>query len=262
MRNDLYLKSGKLFFGIAILAIGIIHIITGNFPAGLLPVAISLPGRILLVYVTGIAMIVAGVLILIKRFTYSGAFLAGVVFLVILLLLHLPKLVLNLYDPGEWAAAFEVFSLFSGALILMGSVLSGVSLTKDKEGKGYKLLRTGSCIFAVALFVFAAQHYLYAQFIAGLIPSWIPAGLFWAYVVMFAFFAASVSIIIQKQVRLSATLLSLLFFLWFWILHMPRVIAKVKIETEWTSLFVVLAMSGIALLIGGSVRYKDSKEYW
>lgn len=35
MGNNTYLQIGKIFFAIAILAIGIVHLITGNFPSGL-----------------------------------------------------------------------------------------------------------------------------------------------------------------------------------------------------------------------------------
>jgi hypothetical protein len=55
-------------------------------------------------------------------------------------------------------------------------------------------------------------------------------------------------------VRLSATLLALMFFIWFLILHIPLVISLYKVEAEWTSLFVVLASSGVALLIVASTN--------
>jgi hypothetical protein len=73
---------------------------------------------------------------------------------------------------------------------------------------------------------------------------------------MVAFFASAISFIIQKQVKLSGTLLGLMFFIWVLILHLPRVIANIHTEPEWTSLFVALAFSGIAVLIAGSASRK------
>ena len=40
-----------------------------------------------------------------------------------------------------------------------------------------------------------------------------------------------------------------MFFLWVIVLHIPRVVAAVHTETEWTSLFVALGMSGIAWML-------------
>jgi hypothetical protein len=44
-----------------------------------------------------------------------------------------------------------------------------------------------------------------------------------------------------------------MFLSWFFILHLPRVNAHIHTETEWTSMFVVMASSGEAFLIAGSV---------
>jgi hypothetical protein len=37
-----------------------------------------------------------------------------------------------------------------------------------------------------------------------------------------------------------------MFFLWVLLLHAPRAIGKWNVETEWTSLFVALAVCGVA----------------
>jgi uncharacterized membrane protein len=248
MNNDFYIKTGKLFFGVSVLAIGIIHIVNGNFPVGLMPVVASLPARPLFAYLTGILIIVAGALILTKKYEREGAILSGIIFLLSLILVDVPKIIINIKSPDWWTVVFEIFSFFSGALILAGIV----SISKSFYNPRRKLWLTGSYIFAIALIIFGAQHYMYAQFIATLIPKWIPGSNIWPYIIMVAFIAAGLSIIIQKQVDLSAALLSLMFFLWVCIVHLPRVIANIKTEPEWTSMFVALAMSGIALFISGS----------
>jgi uncharacterized membrane protein len=250
MRYNFYLTTGRIFFGVSILAIGIIHLATANFPTGLLPVSGSLPGRNLFVYASGIAMIISGILMLTKKYAWPGALLAQGIFLLFLLFLHIPKLITHLNVSSEWTPAFEVFMLFSGALILGGIVLTG----DRHENARHKLIATGKYCFAISLFVFAVLHFLFTKFVVSIIPGWIPWPLFWAYFAVAAFFAASLSIFIQKRVRLSATLLSLMFFLWVCMLHVPELIADIHIETSWTNLFVPLAMSGIGLLIAGTAK--------
>ena len=242
MNNNLYLSTGKLFLVISIIAIGAVHIISGHFPAGLMPVAASLPAKQVLAYLTDSLLIVAGVLVLVKKYAAYGAFLAVLLFLLALLLIHVPKVLAEPKNPSEWAAALEVICILGGTLILLGNI--------SKDG-GTKLIKTGTYLFAIGLLVFGMQHYMYAQFVANLIPAWIPAHLFFDYLVMVAFFASAISFIIRKLTRLAGALLGLMFLIWVLILHLPRVIANTHIEPEWTSLFVALAFSGISFLIAG-----------
>jgi len=244
MNNTTYLSIGKLFFAVAILAIGIIHLVTGHFPSGLLFVDPKFPVASTLAYINGAVLVITGLLIFSKKYEYSGACIAAVVWLLLLLIVHLPKLITTYNSPSEWTPTFEVAGIFAGSLILMGNT----SIKPNSR----RLILIGSYIFAVSIFVFAVLHLKYLDFIVTLIPAWLPFRLFWAYVVMVAFFAVSISLFFRVLVRLSTSLLALMFFIWFCILHIPRVVAGPHVETEWTSLFVVLIFSGIALLIAGS----------
>lgn len=255
MRNDQYIRPGKFFFALALLAIGLIHLVTGNFPKGLMPVSDTFPARTLFVYVIGAGLTVSGLLIMINKYAYIGTILGGIVLLGILLFFHLPRLVLDLHNPGLWTPSAEIFALFSGSLILRGIV----SPPKEKKtwGNGWQV--TGNYLFALALLVFGFQHFIYAQFVSGIVPSWIPWPLFWVYFVMVAFFLTAISIFIQKMIRLSTTLLAFMFFFWIWTLHLPLAISDVKQETGWTSLFNAVAMCGICLLIAGSAVHKHEE---
>jgi len=235
MSNAVYLRFGKLFFAVAILAIGVIHPVTRNFPTGLMPVPANLSGRIILVYITGITLVLAGLMLLIEKFARCGAMVATIVWSLLFVLLDLPALIPHLHDPGPWTVTFETAGMLSGALML----LNGNNL--------YKLI--AKYLFLSALIVFGIQHYIYLKFITTLIPGWLPGHLFWAWVVMIAFFGAALSILINIKVRLTALLLSLMFLLWVVILHLPRAFGSMNSEPEWTSLFVALAMCGVSLLL-------------
>jgi uncharacterized membrane protein len=152
------------------------------------------------------------------------------------LVVFVPRLMANVHDPGPWTSGSELLALCGAALVLAG------------------VKKLGRILFAVPLVVFGVQHFLYARFIATLVPAWIPGRLFWAYFVGVAFVAAAFSIVTQKAARLSAALLGLMFFLWVLIVHLPRVAAAPHNGNEWASLLVALAMSGGALLVAGSVK--------
>lgn len=76
----------------------------------------------------------------------------------------------------------------------------------------------------VPLAVFGAEHLASANFMKDMVPSWIPGHLFWIYFVGCALFAAAISILTMKYVRLSASLLGLMLFLFVVLLHVPNVI--------------------------------------
>ncbi len=244
MKNNTCLTIGKLFFAVATLAIGIIHLVTGHFPSGLLFVDPKFPAASALAYINGVVLVIIGLLIFSRKYECTGAYIAAVIWFILLLIVHLPKLITTYNSPSEWTPTFEVAGIFAGSLILMGN-------TSIKPNSN-RLILIGSYVFAVSIFVFAVLHLKYLDFIVTLIPAWLPFRLLWAYVVMVAFFAASISLFFRVLVRLSTSLLALMFFIWFCILHIPRVAASLHSETEWTSLFVVLIFSGIALLIAGS----------
>jgi uncharacterized membrane protein len=107
----------------------------------------------------------------------------------------------------------------------------------------------GRIHFAISLAVFGTQHFLYARFVATLVPAWIPGRFFWSVFVGVAFFAAALSIATKKSSGWSTTLLGPMFFLWVFVVHLPRVAAFPHDGKEWTRALVALAMWGRAWLM-------------
>src|ERR1700712_4987500 len=115
MNSTIYSTLGKIFFAIAILGIGLVHFVHGHFPSGLLPVDPKTSGEKILAYIDGAALAIAGLLILTKKYEYEGACLAAITWLVLLLVLQLPKLIMAFKSPDGWTPTFEVAELLGGA---------------------------------------------------------------------------------------------------------------------------------------------------
>ena len=227
---------GRAFFAIAMAAFGLqylIHALAALAPALGPPWTPTPP---FWGYVTAIVLVAAAAGIATGTLARCAAISLGILLFVRVLLAYVPRLAANIHDPGPWTSGSELLTLWGAALVLGGAT------------------KLGRILFAAPLVVFGVQHFLYARFIATLVPAWIPGRLFWAYFVGVAFLGAAVSIAAQKMARLSAILLGLMFFLWVLIVHLPRVAAATHNGNEWTSLFVALAMSGGALLVAGSVK--------
>ena len=71
-----------------------------------------------------------------------------------------------------------------------------------------KILILGPLCEAVALAIFAAEHFLMAQQLMAIVPRWLPGALFWTYFVGLALLAAALSLIAWRCVRWSAPMLA------------------------------------------------------
>jgi uncharacterized membrane protein len=119
-----------------------------------------------------------------------------------------------------------------------------------------KLLVLGPIFVAASLALFGAEHLAGAQFVMQAVPPWMPGPLFWTYFVGVALIAAATSIIAGNQVRLSATLLSLMIFLFVVLIHVPNVVKNPGDRILWAVALRDLAFAGGAwALAGGGSRW-------
>jgi hypothetical protein len=232
-------KTGRTFFAVSMAAFGILYLFRALLAAGPGSGPPWTPTHPFWGYFTAIVLIVAAGCFVAKVQVRCAALALAITILVRVLWVYVPKLVATPHDPGPWTSGSELIALSGAALVLAGATTS---------------IKLGRFLFAVPLLVFGIQHFLYARFIATLVPSWIPGHLFWAYFVGVAFVAASLSISSQIGVRLSATWLGIMFLLWVLVLHLPRVVGAPHNGNEWSSAFVALAMSGGAFLVAASSK--------
>jgi uncharacterized membrane protein YphA (DoxX/SURF4 family) len=246
-----FFKTGWVFFVLPVAAFSIQHLIYAGSggKAGLGPP--WTPVQPLWAYVFG-ALLLNSLCIVTGKYARVAAILLGILFLVRVLVVYAPGLVSNVRDPGNWTSGFELLALCGASLALAASLRNDGNSVRLPESVLRNIGGLGRYLYAVALIVFGIQHFQYAGFIATLIPTWIPAHLFWAYFVGVAFFGASLSIVSRIQIRLATGLLAVMFLLWVLVLHIPRVVSAVHEGNEWTSMFVAIAMAGGALILGAS----------
>jgi uncharacterized membrane protein len=139
---------------------------------------------------------------------------------------------------------------FAGLIYLV----AGVSILRKEisAARGWDKLITLGCVFlAVPLAVFGTDHICGPEPIRGIIPSWMPAHLFWTYFVGCALLAAATSLTARKFVRLSSTLLGLMFFLFVCMMHIPNTLADPKNRFAWAVTTRDLSFAGGAWALAG-----------
>jgi uncharacterized membrane protein len=117
---DPFLKLGRYFFTMAFVAFGIQHFVYARFAAGLGPP--WFPGRPLWAYLTGAVFLVAGAAIFLGKKARMAATLLGTMLLLFFALLDIPRITVQLHDPGPWTSGFEVLALCGGALVLANTL--------------------------------------------------------------------------------------------------------------------------------------------
>ena len=246
---------GRFFLAVAVIAFGVEHLIYAVTRAGLGPP--WTPVNQLLAIAVGVILLAGGAGVATGIQVRCAAIMLACVFIFRAILCYAPKLAANIRNPGPWTSAFELVAMGGASLVLVAMSVTRTPRSGRTRVQPSALLSWGQSLFAIALIIFGIQHLMYGPFVATLIPSWIPARLFWAYFVGAAFIGACLAIVSGKLARLAATLLGIMFFLWVVMLHAPRVAAAPHNADEWVSMFVALAMSGGAFVVAGSLAALD-----
>ncbi|WP_158945197.1 hypothetical protein [Granulicella sp. S190] len=249
---DGLLRTGRYLFAIAMGCFGVEYFLYIGGLKGPAPGPPWIPASHVGAVLAGAALIAVGVCLVTGRLARLSATLLGVALLLDVLFFHLPGLIAQLHNPGPWTSSFELLALMGGAFVLASTALPDGFRMEPSNEVTTLLASFGRIVFAIALVVFAVQHFLYARFVATLIPAWIPAHLFLTYFVGVAFLAAALAIATKKVARTASELLGTMFLLWVLCLHAPRVAASPRNGDEVTSLLVCLAMSGASFVLAKS----------
>jgi uncharacterized membrane protein len=148
-------------------------------------------------------------------------------------------------------------SVVAEGMIGAGSaaLVAGLVLVRTRfaaaSGAG-RVLVLGPVFEAVALAIFAAEHFLSARALSGIVPRWIPGALFWTYFVGAALLAAAISFIAWRYVRWSASLLALFFLIIVATVDLPNLPKQAHERLFWTLTVRETAFAGGAMVLAGS----------
>ena len=252
---------GRIFYGIAITGMGVLTISYKDFPYMLIPPEHSwITGFVLLTYIFGAMLILSGACIVFEKRIRTISLLLGSVLLMIFCLYYIPYEFMatsNYTHLVEWENAEKELALSAGAF-----VIAGCFLEKNENPLNRflgKLIPLGAIFFSITMISFGILHFLYTKEASTLVPSWIPSHIFWTYFAGAALIGSGIAILLNIRRQLIAALLGTMIFVWFIILHIPRVIVSpaADIADEVTSAFLALAYSGIAFVIAGAAKKKE-----
>jgi uncharacterized membrane protein YphA (DoxX/SURF4 family) len=249
--KEFAIKAGQLFFGIALIGFSVQQFMYGVFRPIIIPSWPHwIPGEIYYEYTASILMIVMGIGIVFFKKPRNLLIFLGIFILLIFTLIQLPyRFLADLHNLGEWTNTFKALASAGGAFILAAALPNGNSHTNRSLNS--LMLPLGKVFFSVFLIFCGIEHFIYTDFVASLVPSWIPWHRFWTFFAAIALIGAGLAIILGISRRQIAILLGIMLFLWLIILHIPRAIADPASGNgnEWSSVFEALAFSGFAFVL-------------
>ena len=156
------------------------------------------------------------------------------------------------------ASRFIIAPCLTGIVILLVGLWSVKKHWAAAKGVNWLIL-IGPVCFAAPLALFGAEHIVSAQVIVEVVPRWMPWRFFWTYFVGLALIAAAVSIVLARLVRLSATLLSVMFFLFVAMVHAPRLLANPADRISWAVLLRDLSFAAGAWALAAAQSATKSR---
>jgi uncharacterized membrane protein len=253
------ISTGRIFYGIAMAAVGIQQFFLGGLCSMLFPPWPSvIPHYRIFAYTIGISLLAAGIAIAFGKKAKIVSMILGYSLLALFCFYYVPYEIFK--DPynihlGSWTNAIKGLALSGGAF-----AIAGTYMTVNPAG-GEKIIPHGRIFFSIMLVCFGIAHFLYTDPISTLIPTYIPGHIFWTYFAGVALIAAGVAIILQIKVKLTGILLGCTIFIWLILLHLPLVVADPSGNNgnSVTSAISALAFSGIAFVIAGFYGLRSEK---
>jgi uncharacterized membrane protein YphA (DoxX/SURF4 family) len=253
---------GRLFIGVSLLAIGLQHFLYSGFIPDLGLVPDWAPAHTLCAWLAGAILLLAGVSVLTAKYARPITTFLGFVFLLSAFLrftTHIPGMIHNIGDRGVF---FELLACCAGSWMLASTFPPSPPFSDARTTRlaTPRLAALARWLFGIAFVVFGSLHLQAPNWIAPLIPHWIPFHLFFAWFTGCALVAAGLSIAAHIGARLSATLLALMLFSWVVLVHAPRIANALHNADEWNSGYVCLLMAGFALIVAALPHHRQADQ--
>ncbi len=246
-----------LLFALAMIGLGILTLLYGDFAVIWQPVAKDIPWRQGFAYVSGAALLLGGIGLFFRRTASPSAVGLAIYLLMAWVLPQAVKVVPAGADfIGRWLGFCETVAVLCGAWLLYYPLPRPGSPTIAGRN-GMHLARL---LFGASCVLFGLSHFIYADFTAGMIPAWMPVRLPLAYFTGAGHLAAGAAILFGLFPRLGATLEAVMMSSFVLLVHVPPLFADPAPawaptgRIQWTALFWAGALAASAWIVARSLR--------
>jgi len=242
MNTKTTIRIARFLYGFSMVAVGIHQIILKDFRPEILPPSPAWAHtHAIFPVLTGIVFIIAGILIAGFRAKNICLYL-GYLFFALVAIYHLPYILF--IGPGKasqlvtWFGAGEELAYSGGAFVMAGSF----------SGKPRAI---GRIFFSLLIIMFGCSHFVFPVDVSAMVPKFLGAPLFWTYFVGAALIASGIAIIFKIWIKVAASLLAAMLFLFFLFFHLPDAIQNPSVGSgnEIVRAIICLQFFATALVI-------------
>ena len=125
------------------------------------------------------------------------------------------------------------------------------------------LSRIAIFLLAIVLIVFGIEHFVHPRNMLIYVPTWIPGGLTWVYIVGASCILVAVSFMLNQMVKVTAYLLALLLFSFVLCVHLPNYLNSGNSDSRQEAFLNLLkdtALAAFALYIASNARHQKVLE--
>jgi uncharacterized membrane protein len=182
-----------------------------------------MPARLFWAYFVGVALIAAGLAIALKRHLHLTGSLVALMFLLFVVMMHIPGVVGHPRDRFFWAIVFRDSSFGAGALALAGATMQRSSSDRGRSNFAITIARV---VIGIGMIAYGVEHFLHAAFAPGvplekMTPAWVPLPYLWTYLTGAIEVIAGVAILINRYTRDAAVCVGLWIMLLTLLLYVP-----------------------------------------
>jgi len=244
---------GQGLFAIASAGLAVWSLIYADLAWGAPPLLARIPARETFVYASGLIVLVASVGLCFPRTALPSVLTIGA-YLAIGVALAVPQIFSEPLSMGAWYPFCEALTVLVGAAVLY-------AMLRRKSRGPWPILasdgvmRTAQVLFGLSCVFYGWSHFVYAEYTAGMVPTWLAGRLAFAYFTGLAHIAAGIAIILRVLPRLAAALeatMMSLFGLLVWVpsfFAQPRPQWATPTQHQWLELTVNLALAASAWLV-------------
>jgi uncharacterized membrane protein len=244
---------GHAFFAAAMIMLGILGLLKGDFAVMWQPVPDAVPARVALIYLCALVALATGIGLLFRSTAAIAARVLLVYLLAWLLLLRVPSMLTSRTVDFWWAAA-KIAAITAAAWVLYMWFAADGDRRRFKFFASDNGLYIARVLYALAMIAFGIAHFVYPEPTAGLVPKWLPWHLFWAYFFGWTFVAAGVAMIIGVFARMAAALSALEIGMFTIIVWLPIAAAGGASVFQWDETVISIALTAAAWVVAESYR--------
>jgi len=251
-------RVGITVFAAALIGLGALGLIYGDFALVWQPVPGWVPARVAIAYVCGLVSFASGLGLLWRRTMAAASAVAFVYLLLWLVLLRVPAIFTAPRVEVSWSGCGENAVALAGALALFavfgspGDRLTFASgMGDDRATRGVYAARI---MLGIALIPCGLAHLVYLKDTAAFVPAWIPGHVDWAIATALGFFAAAAGILFSVYARLAAAMVTGMMAAFTLLIWMAGLITAPADRMQWTGLFVSWLLTGGSWVVAETYR--------